>query len=153
MTTADDYILTTFHITGTQEGGKFEPTKESILVQHGYESDAAAWINDYHSKPQLQHPPYEEEKPMALQLADLGYDIWFGNNRGTEYSQKHRTLSAKDDPSYWSFSWSEMGLYDAPANIDLIKEQAATDKIFYVGYSQGTVQMFYALSHIEESYL
>ena len=61
---------------------------------------------------------------MALQLADLGYDIWLGNNRGTEYSQKHKTLSAKDDPSYWSWTWSEMGLYDDTANIDFIKKQA-----------------------------
>ena len=90
---------------------------------------------------------------MPLQLADLGYDIWIGNNRGTEYSQGHKTLSAVDDPEYWSWTWSEMGLYDDKANISFIKEKANQDKIFYIGYSQGTVQMFYALSHIEESFL
>merc|ERR1712151_279153 len=36
---------------------------------------------------------------------------------------------------------------------DFIKKKAEQDKIFYIGYSQGTVQMFYALSHIEESYM
>ena len=46
---------------------------------------------------------------------------------------------------YWAFSYEEMGIYDDVANIDLIKEQTSKDKIFYLGYSQGTIQMFYAL--------
>lgn len=45
-----------------------------------------------------------------------------------------------------------MGLYDDVANIDFIKEKTGDEKIFYIGYSEGTVQMFYGLSHIEESY-
>ena len=69
----------------------------------------------------------------------MGYDIWLGNNRGTEYSQQHKTLSAVDDSEYWNWTWSEMGLYDDTANITYIKEKAKQDKIFYIGYSQGTV--------------
>ena len=61
---------------------------------------------------------------MALQLAELGYDIWLGSNRGTEYSQQHVTLSAVTDPEYWNWSWAEMGLYDDTANIELIKAKA-----------------------------
>lgn len=45
-----------------------------------------------------------------------------------------------------------MGLYDQPANILAIKEQTGWEKIFYVGYSQGTVQMHYGLAHIEDSF-
>jgi len=71
---------------------------------------------------------------MPLQLADLGYDIWMGSNRGTEYSQGHKTLTI-DDRAYWEFTFSEMGLYDDPANITFIKEQTGVDKIFYLGYS------------------
>jgi len=56
------------------------------------------------------------------------------------------------DKEYWDFSWAEMGLYDDVANIDFIKEKTGEEKIFYIGYSEGTVQMFYGLSHIEESY-
>ena len=54
---------------------------------------------------------------MPLQLADLGYDVWMGNNRGTEYSQGHKSIPATDN-KYWNWSWSEMGLHDTPAFID-----------------------------------
>lgn len=40
-----------------------------------------------------------------------------------------------------------MGLYDDPANISKVKEVTGAEKIFYVGYSQGTVQMHYGLAH------
>ena len=43
-----------------------------------------------------------------------------------------------------------MGLYDSPANIRMIKEVTGVDKIFYLGYSQGTIQMFYGLAKMEE---
>ena len=92
-------------------------------------------MNDYHTKPSEYDPSYEPGIPMAMQLADMGYDIWLGNNRGTEYSQQHKTLSAVDDPEFWSWSWAEMGIYDDSANITFIKQKAKQDKIFYIGYS------------------
>mmetsp|Transcript_16537 Transcript_16537/g.22346 ORF Transcript_16537/g.22346 Transcript_16537/m.22346 type:complete len:85 (+) Transcript_16537:215-469(+) len=77
--------------------------------------------------------------PFHLKLVDAGYDVWIGNNRGTEYSQQHETLSAKNDTDYWMFTYGDMGLYDDVANIKMIKEQTGEDKIFYIGYSQGTI--------------
>lgn len=40
-----------------------------------------------------------------------------------------------------------MGEFDVPANILAIKEATKQEKIQYIGYSQGTAQMHYALSH------
>ena len=71
---------------------------------------------------------------MPLQLADQGYDVWMGNNRGTEYSQGHKSLNV-ENKAYWDWTWAQMGLYDTPANITQIKEQTGVDKIFYIGYS------------------
>ena len=43
-----------------------------------------------------------------------------------------------------------MGLYDDPAFIDTVRRETGQDKIFYIGYSQGTMQMFYGLSHKQD---
>jgi len=40
------------------------------------------------------------EVAPALVLARAGYDVWMGNNRGTNYSKTHTTLSNKDK-EYW----------------------------------------------------
>lgn len=50
------------------------------------------------------------------------------------------------------YTWADMGLHDDPANIEKVKELTGHDKIFYVGYSQGTIQMFYGLSHMQDYY-
>ena len=36
-------------------------------------------------------------------------------------------------------------MFDVPAFIEMIKDQTSKEKIFYIGYSQGTIQMFYGL--------
>ena len=76
--------------------------------------------------------------------------MWFANNRGTWYSQGHVKYDATKDNDYWMFTWADMGLYDDPANIDAIRSLTNNDKIFYVGYSQGTIQMHYGLAHNQD---
>lgn len=41
---------------------------------------------------------------LALKLADLGYDIWVANFRGSKYSRKHVNLTTDLSSSFWSFS-------------------------------------------------
>ena len=57
-----------------------------------------------------------------------------------------------DDPEFWQWTWGEMGIYDSVANIRMMKERTGAEKVFYIGYSQGNVQMFYALAHLEETF-
>ena len=71
-------------------------------MQHGLAEDAASWVHSYREVPK---PSYKKGKPMPLQLADMGYDIFMGNNRGTMYSQGHETLDATKDPEFWAYSW------------------------------------------------
>ena len=75
---------------------------------------------------------------MPLILADQGYDIWMGNNRGTEYSRGNTNGLTTEMQEFWAWSWAEMGIYDDTANIGFIKKKTGKDKIFYIGYSQGT---------------
>lgn len=39
-----------------------------------------------------------------------------------------------------------MGDYDAPAQIDWVRNHTGVDKVTYIGHSQGTTQMFYQLA-------
>ena len=76
-----------------------------------------------------------------------------GNNRGTKYSNVSDKYPENDDSfDRWNFSWAELGLYDDPAFMDLIMQQTGKDKVNYIGYSMGTTQMFYGLTHIEGVY-
>ncbi|XP_033230498.1 lipase 3-like isoform X2 [Belonocnema kinseyi] len=54
---------------------------------------------------------------LAFLVADSGYDIWLGNNRGNTYSKKH-TMFLETSYGFRDF------------------------RLFYIGYSQGGTQFF-----------
>ena len=138
--TEDHYILTTFRVLGKTGEPRPADSKGSVLLQHGDMEDGARWVSNM------------DGKPFHLLLVDEGYDVWIGSNRGTEYSWDHETLSSKDDPAYWNWTWGDMGMYDDVANIKTMQNVTGEEKVFYVGYSQGNVQMTYALTHLEDSF-
>lgn len=56
-------------------------------------------------------------------------------------------MSNKD---YFNFSFIEMGDHDLPAMIDYVLDVTGQKKVAYVAHSQGTSQMFYALTANED---
>ena len=83
------------------------PKKPVIFLQHGLLASADSWIIN------------EETVAPAFALANKGYDVWLGNNRGNRFSEKHTTLDTKSR-EFWQFDWEEMGTEDQPAVIDFI---------------------------------
>ena len=56
-------------------------------------------------------------------------------------------LSPNQDVNFWDFSFEEFGEYDLKACIEFIqKEKVSTANITLVGFSQGSMTAFFALS-------
>jgi lysosomal acid lipase/cholesteryl ester hydrolase len=100
-------------------------------MQHGLIDVAGTW---WFNTPQ---------QSVGATLANKGWDMWFGNNRGTTNSYLHVNLTVEDS-KYWDYSYNEMGKYDLPANVDYVLKQTGVSKITYMGHSQGTTQFWVA---------
>ena len=49
----------------------------------------------------------------------LGFDVWFGNNRGNKYAKK--SIHHKPNFSgFWNYSLDEFGWHDIPDSIEYI---------------------------------
>ena len=97
VTTEDGYILTMFRIIGRGGDDDFVERVENqgnqgpLLLMHGHFSDGIHWINNEITD--------QNELAMPAQLFLEGYDVWFGNARGTMNSREHVKLDADDDAS------------------------------------------------------
>jgi pimeloyl-ACP methyl ester carboxylesterase len=131
VTTSDGYILTLFRIPG-KSGSPVLPSKPVAFLQHGLLDLADIWI--------LNDPC------PGFIMADAGFDVWFGNSRGSFHSLGHKSLNYKKDAAYWQFSWMHMAKYDIPAVISYVLSVTKQGKLTYIGHSQGTIQMFAQLS-------
>ena len=45
-----------------------------------------------------------------------------------------------------------MGSYDVPAMIETVKQHSSQNKVTYIGYSQGSAQMLYALAKFGDDF-
>jgi len=104
-------------------------TKGVVFFQHGLaDTSVGACLN----------PPNEA---LPFILADNGYDVWLGNNRGNGYSMSNNHFTPKQ-PGFWNFTWDDMAQYDLPANINYILSVTKQNQLYYIGHSEGTTQAF-----------
>ena len=157
--TDDEWTLTLFRLTGYD----LDPEKGPVFFMHGANMDAHAWVNgqsyatDWTTGTQSLAGP-----SIMVQLAQAGYDVWMGNNRGSKYSNENSRWPNADNPAAadyleqnkgkYNTDWFDMGKYDLPAFIDQVLEVSDADKLKYIGYSTGTAELMYGLSQEEESY-
>mmetsp|Transcript_107843 Transcript_107843/g.348102 ORF Transcript_107843/g.348102 Transcript_107843/m.348102 type:complete len:484 (+) Transcript_107843:23-1474(+) len=136
--TQDGYTLGLFRIPYGRKGpGDKRCRRPPVLLQHGIFDTSIAWVaNDPHQS-------------LGFILADLGYDVWLGNNRGNSYSQHHRILSMHE-PAFWAYSYDQMAAYDLPAMVDFILQSSGAKSLAYVGHSEGSTQAFARLSQGDE---
>jgi len=101
--------------------------RPAVLLQHGLLDSGTTWVIN---------PPNES---LGFILADAGYDVWIGNNRGNSYSP-----CTTDE--CWKFSYDEMAMYDLPTFVNYILSVTNMSSISYVGHSEGTTQAFAGFS-------
>jgi pimeloyl-ACP methyl ester carboxylesterase len=135
--TADHFVLTLFRIQ-SKRSGRIKEGLQPILMTHGLDEVAHVWIIN------------SEDKALALVLADRGFDVWLLNNRGTAYSRHHLNHSI-ESKEIWDFSFQEMGEQDIPATLDYIHHKSNGKKVIAIGHSQGTTQIFAAMSDPQTS--
>jgi len=130
ITTADGYILQTFRFRDPT----LHKSPRPVLLWHGLMDNCFSWVMNMPGQ------------SLSYLLADQGYEVWLGNSRGTMYGRGHTgNLSAKDE-AFWQFTWDQFASHDVPATVSHIRAASGADRVGYVGHSQGTIQMFAALS-------
>lgn len=120
-------------------GEKPTAGKPPILLGHCLDIDMMEYVVNY------------DNVAPAFHLAENGYDVWLGNNRGNRFSDTHISLT-KDQKEYWNFDWEDMGTGDVPAMFDYILEETGVEKLSYIGHSQGTTQILAGGSLLPEYY-
>ncbi|CAH0547940.1 unnamed protein product [Brassicogethes aeneus] len=128
MVTDDGYILTTHRVPHGKNSTKANP--RPILINHGMGGGSENFF------------ALGPKESLAYLLADIGYDVWMMNARGSFYSRKHVTLDPDKDVDFWKFSFHEIGTLDTAANIDFILNKTGKEDVFYIGHSQGSTAYF-----------
>lgn len=92
VTTKDGYILTVHRIPHGKAGHENSRFKKRppVLLQHGLMSCSIDWV-------------LRANISLGLMLADAGWDVWLGNNRGTTLSKKHTKLNPDKDKEFWDY--------------------------------------------------
>ncbi|XP_011163180.2 lipase 3 [Solenopsis invicta] len=132
VTTEDGYNLKIHRIPGSPLLDK-NVKKEIIFLQHGMLASSECWIM------------YGPGKDLAFLLADRGYDVWFGNMRGSTYCRSHVNMTIYDR-KFWQYSFHEVGTKDLPTMIDYILKYTNQKDLYYIGHSMGTTSLFALLS-------
>ncbi|KAI0292526.1 Alpha/Beta hydrolase protein [Russula brevipes] len=136
--TKDGYLLGVHRIPGP----KCEPRpmpgtstgKPVVYLHHGLLMNSEVWVC-----------VTDPERSVPFVLAELGYDVWLGNNRGNKYSKKS-ILHDPNSSKFWDFSIDDFAWHDIPDTIEYILQITRAQNLSYVGFSQGTAQAFAALS-------
>ncbi|XP_067129246.1 gastric triacylglycerol lipase-like [Centruroides vittatus] len=132
--TEDGYILGVQRIPyGTSKLGRTAKDRPVVFLQHGLLASSADWVMNF------------PDQSLGFILADAGYDVWLGNQRGNTYSRRHVKYSPRDR-LFWEFSIDEYAAYDIPAMVEFALNVTGKPQLYYVGHSEGTTVAFALLS-------
>ncbi|XP_049790123.1 lipase member M-like [Schistocerca nitens] len=123
VTTEDGYELTMHRILPAA------PFRAAILVMSGLIGCSDNFF------------AFGKNNSLPFMLADAGYDVFLGNQRGCAYSRRHKKWT-RQEPQYWRYTLDDVALYDMPALVSLAQRLSGERRLFYVGYSAGTHSLY-----------
>ena len=123
--TKDGFVLGLFRLYKTQG--------QPVLLLHGFGLSPESFVFNFYGK------------GLAYHLADAGYDIWLGCNRGNLHSRKHLYL-AENQREFWDWSANEMVYFDVPALVQKVLNLTHSAQLHAIGHSQGGTITATALS-------
>lgn len=124
VTTDDGYILSLWHLLP-----RIKTTKVAYF-QHGLADTAWCFF-------QL------DSKSLPFTLMAEGYDVWLGNNRGNNFSLKHKTKDPNNiNSGFFDFTMDDTVKYDLTSTIKYIKSKTGGKKMTYIAHSQGSTIFF-----------
>ncbi|VEN35109.1 unnamed protein product, partial [Callosobruchus maculatus] len=126
--TEDGYILN-IHRLSHDTKNISDSKRPVVFLMHPLSSSSRIWV-------------YTGPKALGYALVNAGYDVWMGNARGTRYGRRHVKMDPNNDPEFWNFSFDEVGYYDLPKMIDYVLRETGTQKLIYIGHSQGNTAFF-----------
>ncbi|XP_054158291.1 lipase 3-like [Oppia nitens] len=167
VVTDDGYILTVYRminprwLTTGAANGIVRPPRGPVLLWHGMVSSSDTFLFSHRGQLSTSTGQYSERNGtlvndcqltvtsnLAFTLSACGYDVWLGNTRGNQYSDKHIDNNYKN---YWNYTFTELAIYDLNNTIDYIRKFTGKSSIAYVGYSMGSTIMLILLS-VEPDY-
>ena len=133
--TEDNFVLTLFRVqaAGSMEAGKLARGKPVVILAHGLDEISDIWILN------------RGEKALGLLLANLGFDVWLLNSRGSAYSRQHAEFEVHQE-ELWDFSFQEMAEFDVPAMLRYVARQTGEKRMAAIGHSQGSTIFIAAMS-------
>ncbi|KAE8739883.1 hypothetical protein FOCC_FOCC014607 [Frankliniella occidentalis] len=135
--TRDGYVVTLFRVPWSRRSPPGADPRPVVFLQHGLLQTADQWT--------MRGP----EKDLPFLLADLGFDVWMGNFRGSAYGRRHAYLSPKSQ-KFWDFGWHENAVYDLPAMVDYVGAVTGQPSMHYIGHSMGTTTLLALLAEQPE---
>lgn len=135
VTTEDGYILNLYRLNSKKCDDLIQPP---VFLMHGLLLSSDTWLD---SGP---------NSSLAYMLADHCYDLWVGNIRGNYNGRRHVALDPDKDKEFWNFCVDDNGYYDIPAQIDKILDVTHSQKLNYIGFSQGCAEVTIACTERPE---
>ncbi|CAI2372429.1 unnamed protein product [Moneuplotes crassus] len=132
ITTEDGYINTLMRIPSTP-GSQQAAGKPPLYFIHA---------TPFSSEDFTARGP--EDSP-AFHFANLGYDVWLNNWRGSIHSRDHVQYDPQTDHEYWNYDLVDMR-YDLLADIMFILNTTEYDRLSTYAFSMGGTTLAYAMA-------